>query len=300
MTVTAEQRRQLMLRISREIIVGGDVGLVDELFAADYLDHDPFPGLPADREGFKGAVAALHRALPDLTVDVQLTLVDGDKVAYSLTSSGTHDGDFMGIPPTGRSVVTSAIEILRIDDAGLAKERWQRFGALQMLQQIGVVPGWEEPPPVPPMPEVRGAAPSSPEQNREVMLRQLAIWNDGDDGVADEIFHPGAITPDAPQLPVGPDGVKQVARVFRHAFPDFRMTVEDVLAEGEYVCCRFRQTGTHEGELFGVPPTGRSVDFGELAICRIVGGRIVASWFQTDMLSLMGQLGVADAQPAPA
>ncbi len=89
-----------------------------------------------------------------------------------------------------------------------------------------------------------------------------------------------------------------MARVFREAFPDFHMTVEDSVAEDDLVVCRFRQTGTHEGELFGIAPTGRTVDFGEMAICQIAGGQIVASWFQTDMLALMSQLGVGDEQPA--
>jgi predicted ester cyclase len=129
------------------------------------------------------------------------------------------------------------------------------------------------------------------------MTRQLPIWNDGDYDLADELFHPESVTPDAPQLPRGPEGCKQVARAFREAFPDFRLTVEDTVAEADLVMCRFRQTGTHEGELFGIAPTGRSVDFGEHAICQIAGGQIVATWFQTDMLALMSQLGVGE-EPA--
>src|SRR5256885_14729918 len=117
------------------------------------------------------------------------------------------------------------------------------------------------------------------------MTSQLAIWNDGDYDRADELFHPESVTPDAPQLPRGPEGCKQVARLFRTAFPDFHMTVEDVAAEGDLVVCRFRQTGTHKGDLFGIAPTGRSVDFGEIALCRIADGRIISSWFQTDMLA---------------
>ena len=73
---------------------------------------------------------------------MQHTVVEGDKVADYLTSTGTHRGEFMGIPPTGKPVATSAIEILRIDDSGRVAERWQRFGAMQLLQQLGVIPGW--------------------------------------------------------------------------------------------------------------------------------------------------------------
>ena len=171
---------------------------------------------------------------------------------------------------------------------------------MQLMQQLGVIPGWEEPPAVPPMPSVESARRTTADENKAIMLRQLAIWNDGDYDVADEIFHPEAIAPDAPQLPRGPEGCKEVARIFREAFPDFAMTVEDVVAEDDLVVCRFRQTGTHRGELFGITATDRSVDFGEIALCRIAGGQIVASWFQTDMLMLMTQLGVGGEAPAPA
>jgi predicted ester cyclase len=130
------------------------------------------------------------------------------------------------------------------------------------------------------------------------MTSQLAIWNEGDYDLADELFHPDSVTPDAPQLPRGPEGCKEVARIFRTAFPDFHMTVEDTVAEGDLVVCRFDQTGTHEGELFGIAPTGRTVAFGEMALCQFAGGQIVSTWFQTDMLSLMSQLGVGGEAPA--
>jgi predicted ester cyclase len=238
-------------------------------------------------------VQLFRTAFPDFEVDVLHTVVEGDKAVDHIASGGTHLGEFLGVPPTGRRGRTSAIVISRLGDDGRIAERWQRFGALQLLQQLGVVPGWQEPPPVPPTPTADGGNGTSVEENKRIMTSQLAIWNDGDYDLADELFHPQSVTPDAPQLPVGPEGCKQVARTFRQAFPDFHMTVEDVVAEDDLVVCRFRQTGTHRGELFGVAPTGRRVDFGEMALCRIAGGRIVATWFQTDMLGLMEQLGVS-------
>jgi len=201
----------------------------------------------------------------------------------------------MGIAPTGKRVVVSALEILRIDESGRVAERWERFGAMQLLQQIGAIPGWEEPPEAPPVPLVAGGPERSVEENKQLVTSQLGIWNDGDYGLADELFHPESVTPDAPQFARGPEGCKQAARIFREAFPDFNMTVEDVIAENDLVLCRFRQTGTHRGDLFGIPPTGKSVDFQEMALCKIAGGQIVATWFQTDMLGLMQQIGVAGA-----
>jgi steroid delta-isomerase-like uncharacterized protein len=299
MPLSTEEKRNVLKRVSHEVFGQGNMESADELIAPDFVDHDPLPGVPADREGFKTVVQMFRSAFPDFEVDLMHTIVDGDKVVDHVASRGTHTGEFMGIPPTGKRISTSAIVISLLGSDGRIVERWQRFGAMQLMQQIGVIPGWEEPPPVPPKPEVNGGGESTVEENIQIMQRQLAIWNDGDFDVADEIFHPQAITPDAPQLPTGPEGCKEVARIFRTAFPDFHMTVEDVVAEGDLVCCRFRQTGTHDGDLFGIAPTGRSVDFGEIAICQIAGGQIIASWFQTDMLGLMSQLGVGEEQAAP-
>src|SRR5262245_36633385 len=239
-------------------------------------------------------------AFPDFEVEVLHTVIEGDRAVDHIASTGTHLGDFMGVPATGKPISTSAIVISLLDEQGRIAERWQRFGAMQVLQQIGVIPGWEEPPPAPPIPAAGGERVTTPDENRDLMTSQLAIWNDGDYDLADELFHPESVTPDAPQLPRGPEGCKEVARIFREAFPDFHMTVEDAVAEADLVVCRFRQTGTHLGELFGIAPTGRAVDFGEIALCQFAGAQIAATWFQTDMLGLMSQLGVGDEQTVPA
>ena len=80
--------------------------------------------------------------------------------------------------------------------------------------------------------------------------------------------------------------------MFRNAFPDFHMTIDDLIAEGPYVVARFTETGTHQGELFGVPATGKKVSFGEIGILRFAGGQIVESWYEVDMAGLFQQLGV--------
>lgn len=296
--LTTEDKRHVLERVSGEIFGQGRIDVVDELLAPDFVDHDPLPGLPPDREGVKQVVQLFRSAFPDFEVELLHTVVEGNKAVDHIASTGTHLGEFMGVPPTGIRISTSAIVLSLLNDEGQISARWQRFGAAQLLQQLGVIPGWEEPPPVPPVPAVTGGRETSVAENKRLMTKQLAIWNEGDYDLADELFHPESVTPDAPQLPVGPEGCKEVARVFRGAFPDFHMTVEDIVAENDLVVCRFRQTGTHEGELFEIGPTGNRVDFGEMAICQFAGGQIVSTWFQTDMLALMSQLGVGGEQPA--
>ena len=99
----------------------------------------------------------------------------------------------------------------------------------------------------------------------------------------------------------GREGLKEAYKIFADPFSDAVFVFVDLFAEGDLVFGRGEITGTNDGELFGIAPTGRRVEFEEMALCQFAGGQIVATWFQTDMLALMGQLGVgADQETAPA
>jgi predicted ester cyclase len=109
----------------------------------------------------------------------------------------------------------------------------------------------------------------------------------------DEIFDPNAIirTP-VPVQATGPRVIREVFAALHRAFPDLRVTIEDLIEEGDKVVSRNTVTGTHEGEYMGVAPTGRSVTYNEIFILRFVGGRIAETWGVVDVLSQMRQLGL--------
>lgn len=130
------------------------------------------------------------------------------------------------------------------------------------------------------------------EENKAIFRRFIEeVWNQGNLAVADELFAPNAVSPNAPQLPPGPEGVKIITTMFRSAFPDFHMKIGDLIAEGDKVIARFTESGTHLGEFMGIAPTGKHVEFTEIGILRIAAGKVIESWYETDMLSLMQQLG---------
>jgi steroid delta-isomerase-like uncharacterized protein len=90
----------------------------------------------------------------------------------------------------------------------------------------------------------------------------------------------------------GPEGYKKFVSATRNAFPDAHFTVEDIFAEGDKMAARWTMTATHQGELRGIPPTGKKVTVWAISIYRIVEGRIVEAWERYDTLGLMQQLGV--------
>jgi steroid delta-isomerase-like uncharacterized protein len=89
----------------------------------------------------------------------------------------------------------------------------------------------------------------------------------------------------------GPEGIKQLITVFLTAFPDLQMTFEDQVGEGDKIASRWTMRGTHQGDLFGIPPTGKQVTFTGLVISRMVGNQITEEWEHFDQLGLLQQLG---------
>ena len=91
----------------------------------------------------------------------------------------------------------------------------------------------------------------------------------------------------------GPDGLKQLITGYRNAFPDLRLTIEDQIDGGNTVVTRWTATGTHQGELLGIPATGRRVSVTGIIIARMEGGKIAEEWENYDALGMLQQLGVA-------
>lgn len=136
------------------------------------------------------------------------------------------------------------------------------------------------------------------EANKAIARRIIEeVYNDGRFEVADELVAPDYVGHDAasPEPMRGPDGVKSQAEGYRAAFPDMRLTIADEIAEGDRVVTRWTATGTHEGELFGISPTGKQATVMGITISRIADGRIVENWISWDTLGLLQQLGVVPA-----
>lgn len=123
-----------------EAINKGNLQVLNEVFAANVKDHDPAPDQGPGPEGFIGFFTALRTAFPDLQIAVENMVADEDNVALAYTITGTHKGDFQGIPATGKKVKARGMQIAKFEN-GKIVERWGSSDELGILKQIGVAPG---------------------------------------------------------------------------------------------------------------------------------------------------------------
>jgi steroid delta-isomerase-like uncharacterized protein len=134
--------------------------------------------------------------------------------------------------------------------------------------------------------------------NKNLVRRQVReAWNEGNLAVLHELMAPNLIYHGLPPgMAPGLQGFKQLISMNHDAFPDIRVTIEDIIAEGDKVAVRWTWSGTHKGAYMGIQPTGKHVTVNGMSIHRIEDGMIVENWHEMNMLDLMQQLGVA--QPA--
>lgn len=135
----SEENKELVRRFADAVFVGRNVDAADAYISADFVDHDPWPGTPGTLEGFKAGTRAFLAAFSDLSVAFDDIVAEGDKVAVRGRIRGTHTGEFMGAPATGRQVDVPGIDIVRIRD-GKMVEHWGVFDAATMMRQLGLMP----------------------------------------------------------------------------------------------------------------------------------------------------------------
>jgi steroid delta-isomerase-like uncharacterized protein len=136
--MSTEENKAIVRRFIDEVQTQHDLVALDVLFSADFVDHSGISTSP-DLEGTKQFFAMLFTAFPDIQATIHDQVAEGDKVVTRKTFHGTHQGEFMGIPSTGKRVAIDVIDIFRISD-GKITTHWAVADMLGLMQQLGVVP----------------------------------------------------------------------------------------------------------------------------------------------------------------
>ena len=139
--MSIEDNKQVVRTFYEEVVNNRNMDLGDEIIVEDYIHHDPSlpPDVQRGRENYKRGFAIFTQAFPDLHGTIEALIAEGDLVTSRITWRGTHNGDLMGIAPTGKKVAFSFLSTQKVQNGKLV-EGWVSFDALGMMQQIGAIP----------------------------------------------------------------------------------------------------------------------------------------------------------------
>lgn len=268
-----DDNEAVVRRVMEEIVNNGNLDAIEDSFAPDYVDHN-LPGEGPHRDELKRHHAMIRAAFPDWRTSGEYIPAEGDRVVYRGTNSGTHEGNFMGVPPTGKRYSVDEIHVYRVA-GGKVAEHHGVVAMLSLMRQLDLIP-----------------PPGSAEKNKSVVRRSFELLNEKrleDLGslVHDDIVNHTAV----PEKRNGVENYKAVMKWLLKAVPDQRWEIEDILAEDDKVMCRMTFSGTHKGDFIGVPPTGKSFSVKHIHVFRVTDGKLSEHWATRDDLGMMRQLG---------
>ncbi len=236
----------------------------------------------AGHDGLRAFVSGWAGASSDLEVTIDRSFVSGDHIINQIHGDGTHDGTFMtpwgALEATGIAFRAYGTELWDTKD-GLVSALRSEADLASLFAQLGYAPG-----------------------RFDLETRIRGFYETVSDGAferLDEFLAPEFTTHE--QSPgVEPDraGTKQFFAMMKDSFPDFRMTVDDVLVQGDTAAVRLRMSGTHRGEFMGAPATNKSFEVETIDIVKFRDDQAIEHWGVTDVLGMLEKLGIVDA-PAP-
>jgi predicted ester cyclase len=287
----------LLDRYMTEVWNNGNYDVAYELVHPEMIVHGAGgQDIKSGPEGIVALIKTWRAAFPNGRMVVHDVISQGDLFADRLTWVGTQTGEFYGIPPTGKQVNCTSIGFDRVVD-GQITEGWGELDMLGMMQQLGAVretwpttPGtWED------TDQVQTPAEDGSDAEA-IVLRYFKYLNDGDEAGLREIIDVPTYVNHNPTIGRG-DFRSQMDfdTTLLRAMPDLTITpdTDHLITQGDRAFVRWWAAGSHSGEsLFGVAPSGTSVDWTGSDIVRVAGGRVVESWSCADLLRLMQQIGV--------
>jgi predicted ester cyclase len=300
----SSEANKALVRAYLTAVDTGDIAILDEYIAPEYVDHNPQPvpnidpGLP----GLKQAFPVTHAAFRDFRHEIEFQVAERDLVANRIHATGVQVDAYLGVPATQKRVDVTAFSIYRVRDGRLV-EHWAIADGLNLLQQFGFLPTRQMfPPTMAPGHSSSTAARGStrPEDARAAVRRWYGETLD-----THRLERAAGVLADdfldcSEYLLAEADRGGEVAfwREFYRAFPDARIAVEETIVDGDTAVVRWTIQGAHGGPFMGMAATGRPFMIGAIDALRFDGQRIAERVGEIDTLALLFQLG-AMQPPAP-
>jgi steroid delta-isomerase-like uncharacterized protein/4-oxalocrotonate tautomerase family enzyme len=296
---TAAEHRKLFTRWFEELWNKKNYSVAYELVDPDFTAHGAGgQDIKQGPDGVVGMVKAWHAAMPDGRMTIDDIITEGNLSTIRMTWTATHTGKFGDIPASNKRITVTSIGIDRVID-GKITEGWGELNMLGMLQQMGAIPTPDAQP--------QAASNNSNQahkqegkhaaRNRDIIHRFYEAVNSKQREVFYEIVHPDFVNHGgAAGDIVGPQALIDSLNPFYEAMPDWHVSEDFVVAQGDRVASRGTITGTHKGSFMGVPPTGKKVSWTGIIIYRLdEDGMIIERWQDFDRIGMLQQMGVIPA-----
>jgi steroid delta-isomerase-like uncharacterized protein len=303
----SDEAKEIIRRWNEEGWSGGRYELAHEIISPNMMVHGAGgQAVGMGPDGLIDLIRTWRTAFPDGHMEIDDLIVEGDTVAIRNTWYGTHQAEFYGVPPSGKSVAVTSVGIDRVQD-GLVTEGWGELDMVGMMQQMGALPmigpgavaagadsTWG------PTASSDGGASGSPDESRALLRRFVEALANADAETAGALVDTGAFVDHSPGWGTRSFGsVLETQRTLRDAMPDLAYEVDasNMVCEGNQVAAHSVVRGTHSGEpLYDAEPSGNEVVWTHSDFVRLAGGKIVERWTATDMLTLFQQTGVLPSQ----
>ncbi|MVM32575.1 hypothetical protein GO755_21220 [Spirosoma sp. HMF4905] len=295
---TPEKNKQTLRKIYTAFNTGNFADL-DNLISKNSVDHALVAGMPSGLEGSKAMFTAFKEAYPDGMITVLDMVAEGDYVVAYTEFSGTNKGAFMGMAATGKSVKIKSMDLAKFDKMGKGIEHWGQDDNLAMMQQLGVAPLAQ---PLPDLPSPAFATgkgmKTTPEQNKMMSAAFFAAYSSHNIDKDLTLLAPDfKLWWNSESVAHGAGTYKMIGETYLKAFPDVTWTPVIQIAEGDKVASYCLFSGTHTGELMGIPASNRKMNTQGFVIDRYKDGKIAERIQIGDDLSVLQQIG---AIPTPA
>jgi steroid delta-isomerase-like uncharacterized protein len=302
-----EEAKEIIRRWNEEGWSGGKYELAHEIISPEMKVHGAGgQAVGMGPDGLIDLIKTWRTAFPDGRMEIDDLIVEGDLVAIRNTWYGTHEADFYGVPPSGKSVAVTSVGLDRVTD-GKVNEGWGELDMVGMMQQMGALPlvgpgavAAGRPPVWGPTKSDDAGKAGSPAENKRLLLRLIEALGNADEMEARELVDADAFADHSPGW--GSDSFDSMLASYTalwRAMPDLQFEVDEpnMVCEGSQVAAHSVARGTHTGEpLFGVEPSGKELVWTHTDFVRVADGLVVERWSASDTLTLYQQAGVLPGQ----
>lgn len=287
MGMQEEQNKALVRNYIENVINNHITTMFADYIPDDGIDYSAPPNIPRGNAGTKMFFTMFFEGSSDAKNTIHHLVAEGDKLTTIATISGTHDGNMMGLPATGKKFSVYLVETVRIVDGKYA-ERWGGLDTLGLMIQLGAVKDPNEKEKI--------------ERFGAMVHRYIDGVNHDDEAALREVFAPDFNDHNSAQvsgLPPGVEAVVMAHHMLNQSFSNLTFTIDEILVEGDKVAIRVHAEGVHTGDFYGFPPTGKPISWTAHRILRVENGMFVEAWNEFDQVGILQQMGVIPSFAPP-